>query len=211
MIDYIIPQAHVEEAFKKEWGGTKKMSFYARSDGTSVTKATKTRLVGNLGEWAAYGAFTKAGIVCQIPHLDTVNSPDKKIWPDDLIFYREYTYKDKPILNHHSVKGQTYSIGKEFGISWLWQLKTYDRHEDPMVADPNFNCMFVSVQIDDSHFEPDRDMQCKVSAFYWPDIHKYLNQPKLPHLISKKKAIYLKDIEHLEIDYDLLQEQPVLA
>lgn len=216
MIDYIIPQRLVERAYYADWHKKSgRGAMYTRTDLDKAHRTDRKVLAGNIAEAAAYGAYCgKYGIPCDFPNFGETDRPGKSIWPDDLVFQDKWKLGRYNLLQSHSVKGQFYTEAKKWHPSWIFQLdnKTQSRfrHGDPMLKDPSMPCLFMGVLIDDKLFDafPNVPVSCKIYTFFWPRISEHIAEPAVDHHKGSKKAMYLRDINLLEIDHAALQRQP---
>jgi len=210
MIEYTIPQNLVERAYYADWHKYGRGDMYSRTDRDKPVKTDRKVLMGNIGEVAAYGAYCGVyGVPCFFPNFKKVDKPGKHIWPDDLILMDTWKYGRRKLLINQAVKGQFYTEAKKYKPSWVFQLNSRGRKGDPLLEDPNMPCLFIGVFIDDADFNifPNCSIKCKIYSFFWPQISKFISEPSVTSNKGYKKAIYLRDIKHLEINHDTLQRQ----
>lgn len=189
-----LDQTVFKDCATKTWGGSEKISFYTRTDGRSSNRVEQDRIVGNLGEVAAWKVFVDAGLSFPQPNLETISGQYGK-WADDLVSPFTLYWKDIKISKHISVKSQSFSQAEKYGLSWTFQLPCDQRQMDPILAS-SAPSIFVGVMVGNA----DNETNCEVRAFYWPHIKEQLKNPKSFSLIGKKMCIYYDDIKSNEID-----------
>lgn len=210
MISYTIPGTLVSMAREAKWAEGGKSAWFASKDFDSADRSNQKVAVGNIGEAAAYGAFCgPLGIPCEFPNWKKKekSARGELLWPDDLVFSFPTKLGRKTLLPNQSVKAQNYTVASDYGASWLWQLEDRGRRADPMTSDMDYNCLFIGVLVNDVVPNGDGSVQSDIFVFHWPKISAYLTEPKLDKNKGYKKAIYLEDVKHLEIDYKLLQTE----
>lgn len=195
----------------------KRISF---SDGRSVELIVKDVITGMVGEWGAFHYMKHCGVVCEKPDCSVLKR-DSSIWSKDLLAlspFRIITSSKEIVLVDTSItcKAQLLSMTNKIHEdlpSWTFQKETSNRHGDPMLNDPKCNKLLIALWINDRfegsnvccrYLKPLYDkgfrFRPKVFCFWWPQVWKYLKNPKNPNLIGKKKCLYLNDIKHLQVN-----------
>ena len=144
---------------------------YSDSNQYTKNKIANDHFISKLGEAAVAKAFSDLGHIVEGPDF-TIYLGDYKSWDADL----------KIDGTDLAVKTQTTSNAEKYGLSWTFQYS--DKRRDPILMKPDAWVIFTECN-DLKNYE------CKV---YPPKQIKelILKEPKLNHLIGKKKVYYLE-------------------
>jgi len=197
-----------------------KEAYYSESDKQNRITIKKNQHTGNVGEQIVCNFLREIGIQCNDPFFEEYADPDRsKIWDMDTMGLSSFSLKTKKgklyPIESVTVKSQLQGTSKwcakqiggtdwEEGASFMWQLSSRTRYQDPLLSEPGKPVLVFGVIVDAAKdfYNPPDNFVCKalVSAFYWPAISKkYWSDPIKKNLKGKKKIIYRKDIIHLDI------------
>lgn len=148
---------------------------YTDSNQNNLKKINNDHFISKLGEEAVKIVFENLG--------NTVTGPDYTIYHG-----RQKSWESDLYINGYAlaVKTQKTTAAKKYGLSWTFQSS--GKRKDPILQQPDAWVCFVAC-----HEEP--PYLCTV---YPPCQLKQLlfKDPKLPHLLGKKRVVYASDLPH---------------
>ena len=170
-VKILLPQKTISHA--KEFAEAVVQTIdYSDSNQSIRKKIEEDHFISKLGEVAVASHYKFMG--CQVEGPDfTIYLGDYKSWESDLII------DGIPL----AVKTQKRSSAKKYGLSWTFQSSGQRR--DPILDKPDAWVIFVECNDED-------DFSC---ILFPPKQMKdlILSEPKLKHLVGKKKVFYLNN------------------
>lgn len=195
-----------------------KMQKIAASDGRPINQIIRDAITGMAGEWGAYHYITSHNFPCQKPQCGVL-SRDVGVWDKDLTLLNplpittannQINAVEKSISCKAQLFSQTDRI-HDLAPSWTFQLETNDRNGDPILQELGCNKLLVVSWIDDywngrkiyytnprGAYKTGFRLRPQVTCFWWPDVSRFLRDPKNKNLIGKKTCLYFEDIKHLQ-------------
>lgn len=150
---------------------------YGDSNQTELKKIRDDHFVSKLGEEAVRTVFEARDCTVKGPDY-SIYTGKQKSWAADL----QVNNLDV------AVKTQRRSAAKRYGLSWTFQ-DSPQRH-DPILGMPEAWVAFVVYEDSGSGFECIVYPLVKVKKLVF-------GAPRLPHLLGKKKVVYLEKLEEL--------------
>lgn len=190
-----LTEQEVQEAANSQWGGNTRVATYSNTDGVRQDKVKSDIATGNFGESCARRLMLLKGYPVGDLNFKTMK---QGVWKDDL-FVQMLTIKTSNgtvvhVNEHVSCKAQRAEQSDTYGLSWTFQLQSYDgRSADPLLMNRNEQELLCCVKMNS---QSDGEVYC----FYWPEVCELLADPIVPHLRGKKKVLYYDDIKHLECE-----------